>query len=131
MRTAIPPRLVPATAWLIFSFGVLIAGRSMLNLTLSELQTLIFVMLVFSGQANVYLVRERRHLWSSRPSKWLAVSTVVDVIIVSLLASNGLLMTGIPATLVIGLLLTTLLYILVLDQVKVAAFGHLSTQPHG
>ena len=49
----------------------LFRGRDLLHLPLAQLQTLIFVMLVFTGQGNVYLVRERRHFWRSRPSRWL------------------------------------------------------------
>ena len=56
---------------LLLSFTVFFTGRDLLGLPLAQLQTLVFVMLVATGQGNVYLVRERGHFWQSRPSRWL------------------------------------------------------------
>jgi H+-transporting ATPase len=126
IRSLVFSALVVAAAWLVFSVGTFLVGRNVLNLDLAKLQTLIFLMLVFSGQANVYLVRERRHLWSSRPSRWLMLGTTFDVILVSLLATQGILMVGIQPALVGGILLATVLYTLGLDVVKTAAWTRLS-----
>lgn len=122
IRSLVSGALVLASAWLVFSFGVLYVGHSVLDLDLARLQTLIFVMLVFSGQANVYLVRERRHFWNSIPSCWLMFSTAVDVMVVSLLATQGILMPAISFTLVAGLFLSIVFYLIGIDYVKVAAF---------
>jgi len=54
-----------------------------LGLALPQLQTLVFVTLVFTGQGMVYLVRERCHFWHSRPSRWMILSSIVDVSIVA------------------------------------------------
>jgi H+-transporting ATPase len=126
IRSLVVSALVVASAWLVFSFGTFLVGRDVLNLDLGQLRTLVFLMLVFSGQANVYLVRERRHLWSSRPSRWLMLGTTFDVIAVSLLATQGILMVGIQPALVGGILLATVLYTLGLDVVKTAAWTRLS-----
>ncbi len=122
IRSLASSALILASAWLAFSFGVLFAGHSVLDLDHARLQTMIFVMLVFSGQANVYLVRERRHFWSSLPSRWLMFSTAVDVVVVSLLATQGVLMSSISSLLVIGLFWAAVFYMVGLDYVKVAAF---------
>ena len=53
---------------LVFSFGIFLIGRNWLQLPLAQLQTLVFITLVFTGQGTVYLVRERQHFWKSRPS---------------------------------------------------------------
>ena len=50
--------LVLALFVLVLSFGVFFWARDILQLPVGQLQTLIFVMLVFSGQATVYLVRD-------------------------------------------------------------------------
>ena len=126
IRSLVVSALVVASAWLTFSFGTFLVARDVLNLDLGQLQTLVFLMLVFSGQANVYLVRERRHLWSSRPSRWLILGTTFDVIAVSLLATQGILMIGIRPALVGGMLLATVLYTLGLDVFKVATWTRLS-----
>lgn len=52
------------------------------------------VTLVFGGQAVLYVVRERRRLWSSRPSLWLIASSVADV---SIVAPRAALEGGAPA----------------------------------
>ena len=44
-------------------------------------RTLAFIALVFGSQATIYAIRQRRHLWGSRPSLWLAVSSAADILI--------------------------------------------------
>jgi H+-transporting ATPase len=43
------------------------------------LRTLAIVTPVFSGQAILYVVRERHHFWSFQPSNWLMFSSVLDL----------------------------------------------------
>ncbi|MHB8258059.1 MAG: hypothetical protein ACYDE0_12605 [Acidiferrobacterales bacterium] len=97
-------------------------ARAWLHLPLPQLQTLIFVMLVFSGQGTVYLVRERRHFWRSRPGHWLLLSSVADIVIVSILASRGILMAAIAPGLVLGLLVLVMAYLVVADYLKIRVF---------
>ncbi|MHB8626350.1 MAG: plasma-membrane proton-efflux P-type ATPase [Aggregatilineales bacterium] len=122
VRSLVIIALVLALAWVVFAFGVLLVGQTVLNLDLAHLQTLIFVMLVFSGQANVYLIRERQHFWHSRPSRWLVLSTAIDVIIISILATQGVLMVAIGPLLVAGLLGITVGYMFALDFLKISIF---------
>jgi H+-transporting ATPase len=84
----------PLVAW---SFGLWWVGTAGLGLHERAMQTLVFVWLVLSGQATVYLVRERRHFWHSRPSRWLLGSTAADVVAVVVLAWRGVLMVPIGA----------------------------------
>jgi H+-transporting ATPase len=109
---------------LILSFAVFFAGRDILHLPLRQLQTLVFLMLVFTGQGNVYLVRERNRLWHSVPSRWLAISSVADVLVVCLLATRGILMAPISWSLVAALLATVLVFLFVIDGAKVHVFHH-------
>jgi len=104
---------------LILSFGIFFWARDHLQLPLPQLQTLIFVMLVFNGQATVYLVRERRHFWSSRPSRWLMTSSLLDLAIVSVMATQGILMAPISPGLVGGVLLLIVLYLAIVDFLKI------------
>ncbi len=109
---------------LILSFGVLFVGRDILRLPVPQLQTLAFLLLVFTGQGNVYLVRERRHLWHSRPSNWLIVSSIADVLVVSLLGARGILMAAIPWQYIGSLLLVVVFFLLLLDAAKIRIFRH-------
>jgi H+-transporting ATPase len=120
--------LALAAGWLLFSFAIFFVARDVLGLDLARLQTLIFVMLVFSGQATVYLVRERRHLWSSAPSRWVLAASAGDVLGVSLLATSGILMRPLPACMVAGLLLLVALYTAALDLLKTCVFHRLGVR---
>ena len=111
---------------LVFSFGIFLAGRNWLQLPLSQLQTLVFITLVFTGQGTVYLVRERQHFWKSRPSKWLVLSSVADIVVVSILASRGILMEAIPLRVLFGLLIACGCYLAGIDFVKTSVLGKLS-----
>ncbi len=117
--------LVMAVPLLGFSFGVFYVGRDLLHLDLAALQTLVFVMLVLTGQATVYLVRERRHFWSSKPSRWMIASTLADIVVITLLATLGLLMAKIGVALVAGTLGAAFLYMLCVDQLKIWIFERL------
>jgi len=112
-----------ALAWLAFSLAVVFAGRHVIHLSLEPRQTLAFIVLVFGGQANVYLVRERRHFWRSRPSLWMLAATAVDFLFVTTLAVKGVLMTPVAPAIVGELLVAVILFMTVLDAGKVILFG--------
>ena len=88
--------LAVAVPWLALSFATYLVARHALGLALAPTQTLVFVMLVATGQATVYLVRERRHLWASRPSTSMLAASTADVVIVAFLATRGILMAAVP-----------------------------------
>src|SRR5579862_1548200 len=99
---------------MILSFTVFLVGRDVFGLKLGELQTLVFLMLVATGQGNVYLVRERGPFWRSRPSRWLMLSSLIDLIVVAAMATLGVLMTPVSVGLVALLLAAVAAYLLVL-----------------
>jgi len=120
-----------ALPWLAFSFATFYVGRHVLGLGLAPTQTLVFVMLVATGQATVYLMRERRHLWASRPSTWMLVATGLDIVIVAVLARQGILMAPIGLA-DIGVLLGAVLgATLILDVLKAPLLGRIRTETRG
>ena len=110
---------------LMFCTGVVAVGKFELGLGTEALRTLAFATLVFGGQATIYAIRERRRLWCSRPSLWLAASSVADILIASILAVGGLATTPLPAAVVAGTLAAAAAFGLVLDVVKVPVFARL------
>ena len=110
---------------LAFCTGVLAVGRFEMNLGTEALRTLAFVVLVFGSQATLYAIRQRRHLWGSSPSLWVAVSSVADIAIASTLAVGGIAMTPLPALVVAGTLAAAAAFAFVLDLVKVPVFARL------
>jgi H+-transporting ATPase len=119
IRSLILTALPLAILILALSFGLFLWSRDVLRLSEPQLQTLIFVLLVFSGQGTVYLVRERRHCWASRPSGWLLANSLLDILVVSTLAAGGIFMEPLPLSLILEVLGLVVLYLLVLDFLKV------------
>jgi H+-transporting ATPase len=110
--------LALAVPLVLLSFGLWWFGTGELHLGLAHRQTMIFLWLVTSGQATIYLVRERQHFWQSRSSRWLAISSGVDVLVVLMLAWRGVMMAAIgivPLGVVLG---TTVIYLLLVDLLK-------------
>jgi H+-transporting ATPase len=111
---------------LAFCSAVLATGKFEMGLGIEALRTLAFVALVFGSQATIYAIRQRRHyLWGSRPSLWLAASSVADVLIASLLAVGGIVMTPLPALVIAGTLVAATAFAFVLDMVKLPVFARL------
>jgi H+-transporting ATPase len=110
---------------LLFCTAILAFGAYQMDLTISALQTLAFVVIVFGNQATTYTNRERRHLWSSRPSIWLLLSSVTDLLIASTLAVGGIAMAPLPAWVVAGTLAAAAAFAVLLDLVKVPVFRRL------
>jgi H+-transporting ATPase len=111
---------------LIFCGTVLIFGIHTLGFATAQLQTLAFIVIVFGNQATTYNNRVRLSLWSSRPSGWLIVSSVVDILIASALAISGLAMTSIPAWVVMGTLAAAAGFAVLWDFAKVPVFRRLN-----
>jgi H+-transporting ATPase len=106
-------------------FTVLWLGRTILSLGTGQLRTLMFVTLVFSSQATIYLVRERGRLWASRPGRLVVAATLLDITLVGVLAVQGWLMTPIsPADIALVAVLTTS-YALGIDVFKTRWFARL------
>jgi H+-transporting ATPase len=110
---------------LVFCTSILAFGAYRLRLDISALQTLAFVVIVFGNQATTYTNRERRHLCSSRPSFWLVVSSISDLLIASTLAIGGIAMTPLPAWTVAGTFAAAAVFAFVLDFIKVPVFARL------
>jgi H+-transporting ATPase len=120
--------VVLALANVVFSTAVAALGYFWLGLARPELRTLVAVTLVFVGQATFYVVRDRRRLWSSRPSGWIVASSAADVLIITLLATQGFLMSAISLTLVAAVFLASVALVFVLDALKYAVSSRLKMQ---
>jgi len=105
-----------------FCTGVLFMGRYQLGLDIGALQTLSATALVFGGEATLYAIRERQHLWNSRPCIWLIVSSIGDILIISALATRGIAMRPLPIAIVASTLLAAVLFAFLLDLIKVPVF---------
>lgn len=122
VRAMLIPSLSLALPVLALTFGIFLYGRNLLHLPLGQLQTLSFITLVFTAQSMIYLVRERHHFWTSQPGKWMMLASVLDVLVIILLASFGILMQAIPLWLTLSTLALVIAVLFVLDFLKVWVF---------
>ncbi len=118
MRDLTAAALVLGVCKLGFSTAVLVLGTYWFRLDPRELQTLAFVTLVVGAQAVLYVVRERRSLWSSRPSAWVFAATAADIGIASSLALTGTLMFPLRPSLLAILIVAAAGFAVLLDYVK-------------
>ena len=107
-------------AWLVFLAAVFEIGQRVLRLPAGATQTLAFLALVLVGQANVFLVRERGHLWRSIPGRWTLGSSLVTIAVVSFVVVSGVVADPLPPSIVVVLLGCVVLFTLVLDLAKVS-----------
>jgi H+-transporting ATPase len=113
---------------LAFCVGVLLVGKDYLRLELEPLRTLTMVNLVCSGQAIYYVVRERRRIWSSRPSNIVLASSVADLLIVPSMAYAGILMSPLPLRIILTVFGATCAFAFALDELKARVFRVLDMQ---
>ncbi|MCY0884912.1 MAG: HAD-IC family P-type ATPase, partial [Firmicutes bacterium] len=118
---------VLALLLLVEAFLVLWGARDVLHLGWPQVRTVVFLMLVASGQATVYVVREVRAFWRSRPSRALLAATLGDLVVVGGMAWRGILMAAVPGIVVWAVLGVALAFMVLLDLVK-QGFFHLERQ---
>jgi len=111
--------------FLAFSTTLLAVGKFEVHLGIEALQTLSAVGIVFGSQATTYVVRGRRHLRGLRPSIWLVLSSIADVLIMSTLVVLGIAMTPLPIAIIAGALAAAIAFGVVMDIVKIPVFARL------
>jgi H+-transporting ATPase len=113
-------------AELLFCTTVLAIGKFHLDLGIDALRTLAFVVIVFGNQATTYTNRTRQHLWSIRPSKWLVLSSVIDLLIAATMANRGIAMASLPLLVMGGVLAGAVVFAFLVDFAKVPVLRRLS-----
>jgi H+-transporting ATPase len=111
---------------LAFCVSALAVGARLAGFDIDRLRTLAFVIIVFGNQATTYNNRERRRIWSSRPSAWLAASSCVDILIAATLAVTGTAMAPLSLIAVVATFVAAAAFAIVIDFVKVPVFRRLA-----
>jgi H+-transporting ATPase len=115
-----------ALFFLAFCTTIIAIGQFKLRLSVSEVQTLAVVAIIYGSQAMMYAIRERRHLWGLRPTLWVILSSVADIAIISTLAVRGIAMAPLPFTIVACEFAGALVFAAILNGVKIPVFARLS-----
>jgi H+-transporting ATPase len=108
-----------------WQIGRITSAGVMLGLCFLLFSTLTVVSIVFGSQASTYVIRGRQHLWGLRPSIWLVLSSVADVLIISTLATFGIAMAPLPIAVIAAVFGAAIAFGAVLDVVKIPVFARL------
>jgi H+-transporting ATPase len=113
---------VLAAVSLAFTLSLYGVARTQLGLSAGQMQTMVFLLLVFTTQANIYVLRNDGPMWAFAPGTLMAWASAIDVTLVSLLAVTGTLMAAVPLALVGALICAVALFALLLDRTRRAVF---------
>jgi len=114
---------VLAAGWLILAFMILWFVLTRLQLPVPQIQALMFAYLMYTAQMTIYLSRTPGRCWSLRPGRFVVLATVGNIIIATVLAAGGFLMTPVSLTLLVIMFALVLLATLLLDQIKIWLFA--------
>ncbi len=96
------------------------------GLSHAQLQTVVLLILVFTNQTSLYVLRGDGPFWQVRPSRWLLASSLGDIGVVSLLARAGMFMAPLGWTFILGILLVSVAFAVVMDFSKRFIFSWFS-----
>jgi len=104
------------------AFALLWLALNVVQLPTLKIQTLTFVYLMYSAQATIYISRVPGRFWSLGPSRFVAATTLGNVLIASVLGAARMLMTAVPVALLALTLGVVVAAAVVLDQIKISVF---------
>jgi H+-transporting ATPase len=101
-------------------------GKNYFKLEWGKLQSFIMLLLVFNSQFRVYIVRERRHFWSSKPGKALIISIIAVILGFTLLGIYGIIIPSLSLFQVLFILaFTGSIIVGIIDYFKYLTFKKL------
>lgn len=103
----------------------ILIGKNYFHLATEPLLSFVLLMLIFTSQFRVYIVRERRHFWDSLPGGALLVSTAAAIVIFAILGISGTVIAKLSPYQVLFLLGFSALLTLGIDLPKYYAFRKL------
>ena len=100
----------------------LFVGSHYFHLAFDQLRTFIMLALIFTSQFRVYIVRERRYFWSSRPGRELLIATAAAIVVFALLGVFGLIVPPVTPFQMLFVLGLSALFTFAIDYPKHLAF---------
>lgn len=104
----------------------ILIGKAYFHLTTAPLLSFILLMFIFTSQFRVYIVRERRHFWDSRPSRTLLISSIAAMAVFALLSIFGIAIAKLTVYQVLFILGFSALFTLGIELPKYYAFRKFS-----
>ncbi len=125
VRSLVEVGALLAGSWLLLSVLLILVIAPALHLGLPAIQTLVFLDQVYLVQATVLLMRTKDPLWTSRPGRFVSLSTVAVIGVATGLALVGLGMAALPVAAVLDLAILVTGTTVLLDFAKRTFQGHL------
>jgi H+-transporting ATPase len=111
-----------AAGWLVLAFAILRMAQRVLAMPVPQIQTLMFVYLIYSAQTTIYLTRVRDRFWTFAPSRYVAMATIGNGIIASIIGYVGILTAPVAGSVLLGTLVAVVAATFMLDEIKVRFF---------
>ena len=101
-------------------------GLNFMKLPSAQFQTFIFLIFIASMELMTLSMRERRSFWSSMPSALVLSQIIVSIAVAVILSYYGILMTAISLYAILLVMIVSILFLLLMDRVKLLAFRRVS-----
>ena len=122
LRGVLSIATVLGLAGVVESFSLVAIAVGALDISHAEIQTLMYLKLSVAGHLTLFVARTRGPLWSYRPAWILLIAVIGTQILATLIAALGVLMTPLPLYLVALAWGYALVWMLVLDRIKLIAY---------
>ncbi|MGC8652216.1 MAG: plasma-membrane proton-efflux P-type ATPase [Candidatus Micrarchaeia archaeon] len=109
--------LTLGAAFLLLTLVFIPVGRY-IEPTIGAFQTFIFFMFVVTDKLLLYSLRNRKYIWSTKPSRWLVVSSLAGILAGALIAYYGFFVTPISLLSMLVVMALSFALILIFDLVK-------------
>jgi H+-transporting ATPase len=119
--------------WLAIGLGLLWFYLKVQHLGADHISSLMFLFLMYSAMETIIMTRTRDAFWSFAPSRWVGGMVAINIVLATLMAAFGWVMTAVSIQSIAILLTITIVAMLVLDRLKVwyyRATGILGTERH-
>ncbi len=101
-------------------------GLNFMKLPSAQFQTFIFLIFIASMELMTLSMRERRSFWSSMPSALVLSQIIVSIAVAVILSYYGILMTAISLYAILLVMIVSILFLLLMDRIKLLAFRRVS-----
>jgi len=105
--------------WLAIGLGLLWYFLKIKDLPPAQISSLMFLYLIYSAMVTIMMTRTRDQFWSFAPSRLVAGTVAANLILATLMAVFGWVMSPVSIQTIVILIVITLLGMLLLDSLKV------------
>jgi H+-transporting ATPase len=128
LREVLTIATVLGVAGVVESFSLVGIAVGPLGIGHAEVQTLMYLKLSVAGHLTLFVARTRGRLWSYRPAWIVLIAVLGTQVLATLIAASGLLMEPLRWSLVALAWGYAIVWILLLDQVKLWTYEYLDSR---